>query len=108
MNNEGTGHIDMQAKIISDTTILVGEYGDEDATNKLFLNQTRGVAVGAPGDGSPYRDTLFCLQAGAKGPWFYSVHTHRQNPLFFRRASAQLFVIATLPRRTSGSTPVFL
>ncbi len=47
MSGEGTGHIDMSHKIVTDSKVLVGAYGNEDAANKQILDQNAQIIAAA-------------------------------------------------------------
>ena len=47
MDGEGTGHIDMSHKIVTDSKVIVGEYGYEDPTNKQILDQNAQIIAAA-------------------------------------------------------------
>jgi len=47
MQGEGTGHIDMSHKIVSDSTVIVGEYGYEDQANKQILDDNAQIIASA-------------------------------------------------------------
>ncbi|MDD5092497.1 MAG: agmatine deiminase family protein, partial [Candidatus Wallbacteria bacterium] len=94
MNNDGTGHVDMYCKLLTEDTFIVGEYKDAQSGatgNYQILNENAAKLAGETnGLGKPFKVVRIPMPTGSSS-WSYTTYSYTNSLIFNKKVLVPVY-----------------